>query len=291
MTTVSTHAPGDRVRIQHDPKLDREYRADEAPNRAALNGLVGIIRERASAAGMCFRVAVPESRTVPAWFEPSELAPIVTDPDGLEVGAPAAPPASALPSPQDALASLAAVVAERDALRARLEAASAAWASCRAWLLSLPRPLGTAGLAAVDAVDAALGGPAAKTKIAGPWQDGRDGLRWRPRGDDPTRSAATVGPSGWTSFASPPAGGPEAGGEGESRADRALLAAGWTLEGAPAPVDDAQVLRAACEAVTGTVGLPAGELAARVLAGVQRVEASAADYVNSRARDLGTSSG
>ena len=44
-----------------------------------------------------------------------------------------------------------------------------------------------------------------------------------------------------------------------------------------AVVAEAQALRAACEAVTGTVGLPAGELAARVLAGVQRAgEAPAA---------------
>ena len=263
MTTVSTHAPGDRVRIQHDPTRDRHGRNSAPAVRAAFHGQIGRVVER-SIDGM-FRVVVGElgAANRGAWFAYDELV----DP---EAPMPAAQPA--LPSPQDALASLAAVVAERDALRARLEAASAAWASCRTWW----SPASEAERAALDAVDAMLGAPGV-TKIAGPWQDGRDGLRWRPRGDEPTRSAATVGSSGWTSFASPPAGGPEAGGEGESRADRALLAAGWTLEGAPAPVDDAQALRTACEAVTGSQGLPAGELAARVLAGVQRAgEAPAA---------------
>ena len=264
MTTVPAHAPGDRVRIQHDPTRDTPGRNSAPAVRAAFHGQIGRVVER-SIDGM-FRVVVGElgAANRGAWFAYDELV----DP---EAPMPAAQP-PALPSPQDALASLAAVVAERDALRARLVAASAAWASCRTWW----SPASEAERAALDAVDAMLGAPGV-TKIAGPWQDGRDGLRWRPRGDEPTRSAATVGSSGWTSFASPPAGGPEAGGEGESRADRALLAAGWTLEGAPAPVDDAQALRTACEAVTGSQGLPAGELAARVLAGVQRAgEAPAA---------------
>ena len=303
-TMTTSHAPGDRVRIQHDPKFDREYRAPDRAARPKLDGRVGVIRERSAGHGLCFRVVVP-GEDLGAWFEPSELVAVGIGHDGFDVGAASAQtpacclcgktreevpylvandagravcdeciaqasamlkaeqPRPALPSPQDALASLAAAVAERDALRARLEAASAAWASCRTWW----SPASEAERAALDAVDAMLGAPGV-TKIAGPWQDGRDGLRWRPRGDEPTRSAATVGSSGWTSFASPPAGGPEAGGEGESRADRALLAAGWTLEGAPAPVDDAQALRTACEAVTGTVGLPAPELASALLATV-----------------------
>ena len=66
--------PGDRVRIQHDPKLDREYRQDEAPKRAALDGLVGIIRARSAGHGLCFLVVTDDGRG--AWFEPSELPPI-----------------------------------------------------------------------------------------------------------------------------------------------------------------------------------------------------------------------
>ena len=138
MTTVSTHAPGDRVRIQHDPARDAGYSPIGIAARRKLNGAEGVIRERAIPA--MFRV---EARGDDAWFAHDELSPIVTDPDGLEVGAPPARSTPrevaaragaalaagladrtvALPSPQDDLASLAAVVAERDALRAACEAA------------------------------------------------------------------------------------------------------------------------------------------------------------------------
>lgn len=81
--------PGDRVRIAHSPKHDREYDANEAPKRAPLHGLAGKIRERQTGHGLCFRVVVDDGRG--AWFEADELSPIVTDADGCEVGAPAAP--------------------------------------------------------------------------------------------------------------------------------------------------------------------------------------------------------
>lgn len=57
---------------------------------------------------------------------------------------------------------------------------------------------------------------------------------------------------------------------------KAIDAALGGVPAGPPPVDEVTVLRAACEAVTGTVGLPAAELAARVLAGVQRAGEAAA---------------
>ena len=293
---VASHAVGDRVKVAHRPELDRQFSTPSgAFARRRNDGYKGKIT-----AESCGLFEVDTSGPERAWFDPSELEPVAEPvavaPDPLALASRQAEEAlqaadrwraeyqtakdelgavqlalgetqreakDARQEAREAKDALRAAEAERDALRARLVAASAAWASCRTWW----SPASEAERAALDAVDAMLGAPGV-TKIAGPWQDGRDGLRWRPRGDEPTRSAATVGSSGWTSFASPPAGGPEAGGEGESRADRALLAAGWTLEGAPAPVDDAQALRTACEAVTGTVGLPAPELASALLATV-----------------------
>ncbi len=164
MTTVPTHQPGDRVRIQHDPKLDFGYTHEGRKERARIDGSEAILTSKGGGSRW---YAVSE--TLGAWFEPSELRPIVTDPDGLEVEAPAV---------------------------------------------------------------------------------------------QPSRGAI-------------------------AKAQRLQEA----LDDLASTVEEARALRAACEAVTGTVGLPAPELAARVLAGVQRLEASAADYVNSRARDLGTSSG
>ena len=326
-TMTTSHAPGDRVRIQHDPARDPAYSPEHQRARRALAGQIGSVRERRPD-GLRRVVAPGPALEGGAWFAGDELRPIVTDPDGFEVGAPAQvaacclcgkareevphlvaneagravcdeciaqasamlkaeQPRPALPSPQDALASLAAVVAERDALRARLVAASAAWASCRAWLLSLPRPLGADGLAAVDAVDAALGASVARSeqKIAGPWTRSTvSGVWYRCEKGNRDRDVARMfdtewTDAGWQAFPHSDAAhrGPETGDAGKAAVDRALLAAGWTLEGAPAPVDDAQALRTACEAVTGSQGLPAGELAARVLAGVQRAgEAPAA---------------
>ena len=112
MTT--SHAPGDRVRIQHDPTRDRHGRNSAPAVRAAFHGQIGRVVER-SIDGM-FRVVVGElgAANRGAWFAYDELV----DP---EAPMPAAQP-PALPSPQDALASLAAVVAEAQALRAACEA-------------------------------------------------------------------------------------------------------------------------------------------------------------------------
>lgn len=190
--TSTTHQPGDRVRIQRDPSRDASYSLEHQKARQAVRGLVGVIRERRIDG--TFRVVVPiaGSRPASAWFA------------GAELVSPEAPVVSAVPTPAlDALWTLAQVLQERDELALctarlakRLADVAAAWTNCRAWW----SPASEDERAALDAIDAALGGPAVGS----------------------------------------------------------------------ASGNDAQVLRAACEAVTGTVGLPASELAARVLAGVQR---------------------
>lgn len=264
--------PGDRVRIAHNPKHDDLYLRDIPALRLAAHGKAGKIAERDTGHGVCFRV-VPdgESNARGAWFEADELSPIVTDPDGCEVGAPASPLDVLDAAVQQALAAarreaqgwhsaallargeaegtqerLAEVEAERDALRGACEAATGtqglaapslaqelretvggweatvraaaveeaalrgklgaaeaklvqtaterrgwrnealreqserkaaeerlaavaqAWGTLRAWMLALPRPLGAAGLATLDAVDKALGG--AKPEREDTWE-------------------------------------------------------------------------------------------------------------------------
>jgi hypothetical protein len=126
--TSTTHAPGDRVRIQHDPSRDAGYLPIGIAARRKLNGAEGVIRERSIPA--MFRV---EARGDDAWFAHDELSPIATDPDGFEVGAPAAQPAPVLPAPsrgalvkaqrlQEALDDLASTVDDAQVLRAACEA-------------------------------------------------------------------------------------------------------------------------------------------------------------------------
>jgi len=151
-----------------------------------------------------------------------------------------------------ALAAEAALAAERsihetaalgaDKLARQIAAVRAAWGRMRAFLLALPRPLGAAGIEGVDAVDKALGGVAV-AKVAGPWVLTPAGAWYRPDRSAKDRDAARVGPP----FADPgPANwytdarsGPEKGDAGKAAADRALLAAGWTLENETGGTGDA----------------------------------------------------
>lgn len=150
------------------------------------------------------------------WFDPSEVEPwggeepVVTDADGLPVGGPS--PLVDRPVPE----LRAGVLAIVDALEAKLGTAlqeAQGWHS--AALLARGEAEGTRERLAeveaeLDALRGKLGAAEAmlraeegsrvawrnealreqgerKAKIAKPWQDGRQGLRWRPRGDDPTQ--------------------------------------------------------------------------------------------------------
>jgi len=84
------HRPGDRVRIRHNPKHDHSYSAEQSQARQALGGQIGSIRERTVAGA--YRVATAGTVGRGAWFDPSELEPIVLDADGLPVGGTDAPP-------------------------------------------------------------------------------------------------------------------------------------------------------------------------------------------------------
>ena len=79
--------PGDRVRVRHDPKRDDSLQARHADRRAAFNGKI----VRVETIERDGDVLVSEGTDDGAWFNPAELSPIVTDPDGCEVGGPAAP--------------------------------------------------------------------------------------------------------------------------------------------------------------------------------------------------------
>ncbi len=65
---------GTRVRVTHKAEHDSEYQAEAAVPRRSCDGLIGEVKERSDAHGLCFRV-LPDERDFGAWFDPDELTP------------------------------------------------------------------------------------------------------------------------------------------------------------------------------------------------------------------------
>ena len=145
---TAAHHPGDRVRVKHNLRHDHHsYSVEQNRARQALAGQIGSIRERAPSGA--YRVATAGTVGRGAWFDPSELEPIVLDADRPvpELRAAIAAIVDALEAKlqtanqeaqgwleaallargkaEEARERLQAVEAERDALRGKLGAAAA----------------------------------------------------------------------------------------------------------------------------------------------------------------------